>query len=330
MKRIAVIMGGPSSEHEISLSSGKKVMSALADREPIEVVVSKQGVWSIGGEKAASLGAAIDRLASSADVCFLALHGQFGEDGTIQGLLEVAGLPYTGSGVMASALAMDKVRTKLVYRDRGIPTPEFEPVTRARWAEERSAVVSAVTSRLGYPCVVKPGRAGSSVGVSFPKDTASLEKSLDVLMESNTLGLVETCVKGREFTCGILQIDRERKTMALPVTEIIPDARYAYFDYEAKYTPGATREITPADLPRPVFEKIQQLALSAHRWLDCRDFSRTDVMLDAGGQPFVLETNTIPGLTPTSLLPQAAEVAGYDYRALVDILIDNALARAPR
>jgi D-alanine-D-alanine ligase len=256
------------------------------------------------------------------------MHGPFGEDGTVQGLLDAVGLPYTGSGVLGSALAMDKVRAKLVYRALGLPTPESESIDRLRWRDRRAEVVAAA-ERLGYPCVVKPARSGSSVGVSFPGSAAELASSLDALLKAEEHALAEKKIEGRELTCGILEIAREQRVFALPVTEIKPNPeKYAYFDYEAKYTPGASLEITPAEIPPSLTQQIQTLALAAHRALDCRDFSRTDVLVGGDGQPVLLETNTIPGLTPTSLLPQAAKVAGYDFPRLISILIDNAIIRA--
>lgn len=325
--RIAVLMGGRSSEHDISLSSGRQVISVLADRAPLEVVIGRDGGWRVGGEPIASVGAALETLRQRADVVFLALHGPGGEDGVIQGCLETVGLPYTGSGVLGSALAMDKPRTKLMYTTAGIPTPPFQVVTRHRWREAQGEVLEGLERRFGFPCVLKRAREGSSYGISFPGDAAAAAEVFEHYFERETTVLAEKKVKGREFTCAVLEIARESRTVALPVTEIIPGDKYAFFDLEAKYTPGATREITPADIPDELRDRIQAHALAAHEALDLRDMSRSDVLVDDTGNPFLLETNTIPGFTPTSLLPQAAAVFGYDFRALVEVLIDNALRR---
>jgi D-alanine-D-alanine ligase len=327
--RIAVFMGGRSSEHEISLKSGTKVLDALRDRRPLKVLLTRSGPWEVGGERPLTLGAAIDLVTAQADVAFLALHGENGEDGTIQGLLDTVGLPYTGSGVLGSALAMDKVRAKLVYRAQQLPTADFEAISRTRWKRARDDLSGAGLARLGTPCVIKPACAGSSVGVSFPKDGVAFAAAIDALFEKATIDLViaERFIRGREFTCGVVSIDREERCFALPVTEIIPDARFEFFDYEAKYTLGASREITPAPIGAPLAAQIQSLALEAHLALGCRDFSRTDVRIDEAEHPFLLETNTIPGMTATSLLPQAAAVVGYSFEQLVDIALENALLR---
>lgn len=324
---IAVIMGGPSSEHDISLASGRQVVDALAGESVLAVLIGKDGTWHLDGVPAESTGAAVDALKRQVDVAFLALHGPFGEDGTIQGLLDAIGVPYTGSGVLGSALAMDKVRAKLVYRASDLPTPDFEWVDRQRWAAERDAVVQAVL-QLSLPCALKPICSGSSVGMSFPKTAEALIADMEALLTDGEGIVAEKYVDGREFTCGILEIVDEGRTVALPITEIIPGEAYAFFDYEAKYTPGATAEITPADIPEALAAKMQALALRAHRVLACRDFSRTDFLVGADGEPTILETNTIPGLTAQSLLPQAAAAAGYDFGALVRLLLKAALSRA--
>lgn len=320
-QRVAVLMGGPSSEHDVSLKSGAQIATSLRARWPlVEVVIGRDGRWSLDGE-ACSLGGALDRLAESSDVVFPALHGPFGEDGTVQALLDTLMLPYVGSGVAASALAMDKARAKRIYQAAGLPTPAFAHLCPGEDGEARSAVEAC------FPCVVKPSASGSSFGVSFPKD---VEEATSAIVEHLRFGrevVVERVVQGRELTCGIL--DFEVGPRALPVTEIIPSDGYAFFDYEAKYTPGATNEVTPAQIPDPLRDEIQFLALRAHRALGCRDLSRTDVMLDEG-RPSLLETNTLPGFTQTSLLPQAAAAHGMSFDELVDHLLGRALSHIPR
>ncbi len=319
-QRIAVLMGGPSSEHDISLVSGAQVAEALASRwDVVQVRIDRDRGWCFGETKM-SVGAALDRLGDVADVVFPALHGQFGEDGTVQALLEAKGLPYVGSRVAASALAMDKARTKHIYLSAGLPTPAFAALSPG----DESRIADEV--RLTFPCVVKPASAGSSVGVSFPSDPAEAEGCVRAHLAAGVSVVVESAVRGREFTCGVLETDTG--PTALPVTEIIPEAGHAFFDYEAKYTPGASREVVPAEVSSALAEQIAQLALSAHRALGCRDLSRSDVMLD-GGKPLLLETNTLPGFTPISLFPQAAVAAGWTFVGLVDHLAHRALARGP-
>lgn len=327
-KRIAVVMGGRSSEHEVSLRSGEQVMRALVDEAPIRVVIGKDGGWTVDGT-ALSLGAAVDRLTAEADVVFLALHGAFGEDGTIQGLFELAGLPYTGSGVVGSALAMDKVRAKLVYRSVGLPTPPSCTLARRTWTSQREALIEVVVRDIGFPCALKVARSGSSVGMYFPASQEAFVELADKVMAATDLALVEKFVKGRELTCGVIEDPATGEVQALPATEIVPDAsKYTFFDYEAKYTPGATQEITPARISDALMREVQALAVGAHLAVDARDFSRTDFMIDEAGRPWILETNTIPGLTAQSLLPQAAAVAGMAFPVLVRRMIALARARA--
>lgn len=319
--RVAVLMGGPSSEHDVSMKSGRQVLGALPGAT--EVRIERDGAWRVAGERHSQIGAAIDALKAVADVVFVAMHGPFGEDGTVQGLLEASGLAYTGSGVAASSLAMDKVRTKLVYRGAGLPTPDFE-VLRPRGY--RPELVRAVAGRIGLPAVVKPACNGSSFGVSFPKDEPALTAAVTAHVEQGQDVLVERLVKGRELTCGVLE-GEDGGLEALPVTEIVPDARYEFFDYEAKYTPGATDEITPARIDEPLRDRVQALARAAHELLGCRDMSRTDFLVGPDGAPLLIETNTIPGFTPTSLLPQAAAAAGLSFEALVARLVGAAARR---
>lgn len=322
MPRIAVVMGGPSDEHDVSLESGSQVLAALESRTPLAVVVQRDGVWTIDGEIARSTGAALERLAREVDVVFVALHGPFGEDGTVQALFDAIHLPYTGSGVAGSALAMDKARAKFVYVAREIPTPRFATVLRGEeWDVEK------IEACCDYPCVVKPNANGSSFGVSFPADRAALVAAIEAHVSAGREVLIERRVVGRELTCGVLEMDGQ--LVAMPVTEIIPDSKYSFFDYEAKYTPGATAEITPAKIDDALRDRVQALARAAHRALGCRDFSRTDVMVDPDRGPVVLETNTVPGLTRQSLFPQAAAAHGIPFPRLVEILVANALQRAP-
>lgn len=324
--RIAVLMGGPSSEHDISLRSGEQVLAALGERA-LAVVIQKDTKWSINGAEPASIGEALDGLKSIVDAVFVALHGPFGEDGTVQGALDAVGIPYTGSGVLGSSLAMDKVRAKDVYRANDLPVAASVAITNIAWADSKENLLAKIESEISFPCVLKPAASGSSFGVSFPKSVSALSDEVEILIKAQVeLMLVEKRIVGREFSCGVLDVNERAE--ALPVIEIIPDPeRFEYFDFEAKYTPGATQEITPAEISEELTKTIQDLSVRAHQVLDCRDFSRTDFMLDADGSALLLETNTIPGLTAESLLPKSAKVAGYTFDKLVRLLIENALRR---
>ncbi len=321
--RIAVLMGGPASEHDISVKSGTQVLKVLQGTSAFGVLLQRSGRWVIDGQPQESLGTALDSLKAKTDVVFSVLHGPFGEDGTAQGVLETAQLPYVGSAVMASALAMDKVRTKRIYQSHGLPTATFAEFHRDSFSE---ASFREQLADFTFPVVLKPSENGSSVGVSFPKSIEEASKSTQELFQDSSLVMVEQFIKGREFTCGILE-ELDGTAKALPVTEIVPGEGYEFFDYEAKYKPGATAEITPAVVDDQYREQMQALSLKAHQALGCRDMSRTDFMMDQAEQLYLLETNTLPGFTETSLLPQAAKEAGRGFKELVLHLAQKAYQR---
>jgi D-alanine-D-alanine ligase len=255
---------------------------------------------------------------SRIDVAFLALHGPYGEDGTIQGLLEILGLPYVGSGVLASALAMDKAMAKTVLFADGIPVPRGLVFERG---SEEEAVLHRAAALL--PAVVKPARQGSSIGLSLVTEAATLRAALGEAFAHDDRVLVEERVVGRELTVGVIG---NRELTALPVVEII--CQQGLFDYGAKYDPARSEEICPARLPPPVAAAAQALARRAHRALGCRGLSRTDMILAPGGLA-VLEVNTLPGMTVNSLLPKAARAAGIPFGDLLDRLLQLALEREP-
>ena len=323
--KIAVLMGGPSAEHDVSRDSGRRVYEALHRHERLEVVIGRDGAWRIDGQQPSSFGAAMDRLARDVDVVFVALHGPYGEDGTVQGLLESFGIAYTGSGVAASSLAMDKLRTKLMYRASNLPTPDFAVVRDSGDSATVAAALDDAAAHLGLPMAVKPNANGSSVGVSFPENFGALARAVETIGSAGDVVLLERLVVGRELTCGVL--DARGKPEALPVTEIIPGKDHKFFDYAAKYKPGGTREITPAPIPDALRKMVQSHAVKAHQVLGCRDMSRTDFVIDTEREPLLLETNTVPGFTETSLLPQAAASAGLDLAQLVELLVEAAHRR---
>ncbi len=299
---LALIAGGISSEREVSLNSGNQVYEAL-DKEKYDI-------------RRYDPKTDLNRLVADADqidAALIILHGPYGEDGTVQGLLDLLDIPYQGSGVLGSALAMNKLVSKQLYEKAGLPVPPYVVVHKGSPGEADS-----IEQRLGLPLVVKPVAAGSSIGMSIVQNTPDLPPALDRAFEHNDTVIVEAYIKGTELTCGVLGND---SLEALPVIEIIPDAEHDFFDYEAKYTAGITREICPARISDTLTETAQTYAKMAHQALYCEGYSRTDIMLKET-EMFILETNTIPGMTKTSLLPQAAEAAGYPFSVLLDRLIE--------
>lgn len=295
MKRVAVLLGGISNEREISLKSGRQIISHLDPKKyRVKAYDPKNQLMRL----------IKDIKAGKIDVVFNALHGKGGEDGTVQGLLDWLGVPYTGSGVLASALAMDKAKTKLLYREHGIPTPPSLVIERFDKLQIRRT--------LGSNIVIKPNADGSSVGVSVNPPQSRWKKLVEARIKSEGSCMVEVFRAGRELTVGILG------TEALPVVEIRP--KNMFFDFEAKYTPGMSIELCPAPIPSSITKKAQELGLRAHNALGCRGYSRTDMIWGPRGLE-VLETNTLPGMTETSLLPLAAKSAGIPFPKLLDRMI---------
>ena len=337
--RVIVLLGGDSPERDVSKVSGKAVAQAL-QRQGHEVLAidtagpsagqaidfeARQPV--VGGEPpstalvpASEAIRAVERIGAHAfgdlDVVFVALHGGKGEDGTIQALLEFTGIPYTGSGVLASSIAMDKETAKRVFRDLGVPTPRgFAAAVNAPIEE----IAARVESACGYPCVVKPNSQGSSVGVSIVQRPDQLRGAIAAGAAFDSRLLFEEFIPGREMTVAILE-DR-----ALPVVEILPES--GVYDYRSKYTPGSSRYQVPADIPADVATALQAHALRCFHGLKCRDFARIDFRLSPANEPYCLEVNTIPGMTPTSLVPKAAKAAGMEFDEIVDRLVRMAAAR---
>ena len=332
-RRLAVLMGGRSSEHEVSLASARAVIDAL-DRERYEVIpvlIAEDGGWSVDGAPVAVVPAAGGAPALAAldggpalplDAVFPVLHGPFGEDGTVQGALEVAGVPYVGAGVAASAVAMDKALFKVFLRDAGIPTPEHCVVTAAEWERRPDDVRRRVAERVGYPAFCKPARLGSSVGISPVPGEAALAASLGLAFVHDPKALVERAVTGREVEVGVLG---EEDPIVSPVGEITYDGDW--YDYETKYVPGRTRVAVPADLPAPVAERARELALRAFGAVDCAGLARVDFFVE-GDRVLLSELNTMPGFTPTSVYARLMEAGGIAYADLVDRLVELGIARS--
>jgi D-alanine-D-alanine ligase len=305
--RVALLAGGKSAEREVSLNSGEQVFRVL-DKERYEVLR-----YDPSDD--------LPRLAKDAaniDVALIILHGRLGEDGTIQGFLDLLNIPYQGSGVLGSALAMNKIISKQLYTQAGLPVAPFVVVDKIG-----SDQTSKVVDQLGLPVVVKPEHEGSSIGLSIVRSPDQLSKAFEEAWRFDRRCLVEKFIRGVEITGGVLG---NNSLQALPLVEIIPGANHEFFDYSAKYTPGASDEICPARLSQELTSRAQDYAMRAHRALYCKGYSRTD-MIVSGSEIFVLETNTIPGMTQTSLLPQAAAAAGISFSALLDRLIDLALEK---
>ena len=304
-KTVALLSGGISSEREVSLNSGNQVFDAL-DKDKYQVVRydPKTDIARLVAD------------AGAIDVALVILHGPYGEDGTVQGLLDLLGIPYQGAGVLGSAAAMNKLAAKRLYAQCGLPQPSYVVV------EDKSGFdPEACLAAIGLPLVVKPVAAGSRVGMTIVRDAAALKPAVEAAFEFDRQVLVEAFIDGVEVTGGVIGND---SVEALPLIEIIPGEGHEFFDYAAKYTPGATEEICPARIDEAMTEKAQRYAVQAHKALFCRGYSRTDMILK-DGELYVLETNTIPGMTQTSLFPQAAAAAGLDFTRLLDRLIELAL-----
>jgi D-alanine-D-alanine ligase len=292
-KNIAVLMGGLSAEREVSLRTGQAISRALQSRGYRVTDID------VGRALPAQLAEA------RAEVAFIALHGRFGEDGTVQGLLEMLGIPYTGSGVLASALAMDKVATKKMLRYHGLPTPAFAVFRRG---DERQGELPP------FPLVVKPAREGSTIGISVAHDQQQLERGLEQAFCHDALVLAEQFVSGDEVTVSVLN------GQVLPIIQVVP--KKGFYDYQAKYTPGQTEYLLPAPLSSGLYRAVQQAAVDVFRAVGCAGAARVDFMID-GEDYQCLEVNTIPGMTETSLLPKAAKAAGLSFEDLVQRMLEG-------
>lgn len=314
MSRVAVIMGGLSGEREVSLRSGEAVSRALRElgHQVEEVDVDHRVVEQLAGIK------------GRVDAAFVTLHGRLGEDGTVQALLELLEIPYTGSGVMASALAMNKSMAKKVFRASAIPVAEDREITAAEVAGAGlSRVAEGLAVDLGFPCIVKPNGEGSTLGTGRARNLEELEAALQAALAYDDLVLVERFIEGREMTVGLIGDAPE----VLPVLEIV--ASKGYYDYECKYTKGMTEYLVPAPIPDALAGELQRMALRAHRALGCEGVSRVDFMVQ-GEDIFCLEVNTIPGMTELSLVPKAAAAAGYTFADLVETILRTARLKIRR
>ncbi|HEX6349428.1 MAG TPA: D-alanine--D-alanine ligase [Candidatus Dormibacteraeota bacterium] len=306
--RVAVLAGGRSAEREVSQRSGAEVRSALETRgHEVETVDLDGGTW--------------DALRDGGfDCVFVALHGRLGEDGTVQGMCELLGLPYTGSGVLASSLCIDKSRTNQLLAAAGLPVPDFEEWDAAEGVE--AGTVERLVKTYGLPLAVKPVREGSTIGYTKARDADELASALVLAGRYDRRVLVQRFVAGTEITVGVL---------AAPELQVLPTLEITYenenYDYDAKYTEGRSHHIIPARIPSAARERAAELSARAFETLGCEGFARVDLIIDVAGEGWLLEVNTVPGLTSLSLFPDAARAAGIEFPELCERLVQHALAR---
>ncbi|HKC04833.1 MAG TPA: D-alanine--D-alanine ligase family protein [Patescibacteria group bacterium] len=339
--KVLLLMGGKSSEHDVSIASGTEIVKNLDPKKyhVLPVVISRDGSkWKLTDkssllklkdiisnkvksseitlQSAKPIGGINSFSKSPVDVVFIAIHGPYGEDGTVQGMLELAGIKYTGSGVLASAIGMDKIIFRKLMAQEKIPVPKYVVVKRG----ENFKHIHKVLKRASY--FVKPHDQGSSVGASIVRKQKDLGNALKLAHRFSKLALVDEYIKGIEVTCGVLGND---KPFALPLVEIVP--KNDFFDYESKYAQSGTDEIVPARINKKLTVKIQNLAIQVYKAIGARGFGRVDFILNKGKDPYVLEINTIPGLTSASLLPKGAKEQGITYPELLDRVIKYALEK---
>jgi D-alanine-D-alanine ligase len=343
--RLGVIFGGRSGEHEVSVVSAEHVMAAV-DRSRFEVVpigVTKSGAWLTPEETRAQMNApsppfkkalTVDHgegllgrpqalsVLSEIDVAFPLIHGPSGEEGTLQGLLELARVAYAGAGVAASATGLDKALMKALLHDAGLPVIDWLVVTRSRWERDSRSLASTIEEALSYPCFVKPANGGSSVGITKAKSREDLTDGIAEAFRFDRKLIVEKGVEPREIECAVLGNDEPE---ASPLGEIICEREF--YDYEAKYLDSSTTLVAPAQLPEETASRIRAMAVDAYRAIDCCGMSRVDFFLTPKGDVFVEELNTIPGFTPGSMYPRLWQVAGVSYPDLISRLVDLGLER---
>ncbi len=305
LKKVGVLMGGVSNERDISIISGQNVLSAL----------QRLGYQAVGIDVKGNLPAKIAE--QGIDSAFIALHGPGGEDGTIQGFLEYLRIPYTGSGVVASAIGIDKMAAKRILIAEGIPTPRFMNIDPH---ESLVRECDKIRDSFGLPAVVKPNNDGSSLGVRIVNDSDFLLRAVQELKNQYDSFFAEEYIKGKELTVGVLGTGP--KAYSLPVLEL--ETKLRFYDYEAKYTKGMTEFIIPAEISAELEKRVQNISVKIHRLFGCRDFSRVDFMIDEDGNPYVIEINTIPGFTNLSDLPAEARAAGMTFDQLIQTIMESA------
>ena len=327
--KVALLVGGTSPERAVSKMSGKGVLGALRTLQyPTKIIDPAYGLNQPRDEEKFFLeedfaelsnrnciDAINSNLLDDVDVVFSALHGKWAEDGTIQSLLELRGLKYTGSKVLASALAMDKEMSKVIFRQAGVQTADWFTVGSVNF--ESKKIIDKIDNEMGFPCIIKPNDQGSTVGLKLVKDESEVEDGVKVALQFSTKALIEKYIPGRELTVAILINE------ALPVLEIVPKS--GLYDYHSKYTSGMSEYIVPAKIPDETAKKAQKLALTAFQSLSCEGYARVDFRLSNQNELYCLEVNTLPGMTPLSLVPKAAKAVGISFEELIKRIIEQAL-----
>ncbi len=330
-RTVAVVFGGRSGEHEVSKLSAQNVIAGLkqAGFSVIPIFIDKNGCWHINGREVvlySASGAGLHDKTSqkpiAVDIFFPVLHGTYGEDGAIQGLFEMAGVPYVGAGVLGSAIGMDKEAQKQLYLFHGIPTPYFAAIRAAEWSSRRNEVIRRVAQDIGYPCFVKPANLGSSVGVSKIKSGKELSQAIANALEYDTKVLVEKCVKGREIMCGVM--GNEAPKVSLP-GEVIP--KREFYDYIAKYVADDTEYKVAIPLPKSLQSRMMRLTADVFRATFCEGYARVDFFLGADNGLSVVEINTIPGFTNHSMFPRLWEASGISLPGVVQELVNLGMNR---
>ncbi|MDX1535731.1 MAG: D-alanine--D-alanine ligase [Candidatus Spechtbacterales bacterium] len=320
---VAVLAGGPSEdEHEVSLATSKQVLANLDSSKftPVHVVISKDGNWSIPREE----------LKEKADIVFVALHGLYGEDGTVQQELEEMNISYTGSAPQPSALAMDKNASLAVLRDNGFDVPETIYATREDWEDKkRESFLEDALGDLSFPVVIKPNKSGSSAGIFIVENKNDALEAFRNIFATYPDCITQPYIRGREMTCGVLDDGDNSSALALIPTEIIPSLG-DFFDYDSKYKKGGAKEITPAQLDKETLASLRNLSKKAHKVLGCSGMSRADFILSEDGISYILEVNTIPGMTETSLLPQGAVAMGISFSDMLERIIKAGIYRCQK
>ena len=352
--RLAILYGGRSAEHEVSVVSARSMMAAIdrAKYDVVPIAITKQGRWllpsktpdqlearqgSLPGTGEEGTAVALTREGEEAslrpldggaglgsvDVVFPVLHGPYGEDGTVQGLLELAGVPYVGAGVLASALGMDKEMQKQLFQSRGLRVVPHIHVHVEDWRRSPDSVVEFAEGEIGFPCFTKPANLGSSVGITKCRNVDDLREGLDTALSFDRKALVEKAVAGRELECAVLGNDEPEASI---VGEVVP--HHEFYDFQAKYLEEGSELRIPAPIPEPVAEEVRRLAVEAFRAIDCSGMARVDFFYeDDSGALYINEVNTIPGFTPISMYPKLWEASGVPYAKLIDRLVELAVER---
>ena len=314
IKKVAILVGGPSLEYEVSLESGENVLNNLLQDKYAgqKILIDQNGNWEVSPEV----------ISKNFSLAFIAMHGKYGEDGTVQRILEEHKIPYTGSSPTVSALAMNKFLSLRVFKSAGLNVPFTILLHKTHWQKNAEYILKNIFLQIKKPWVIKPNNSGSSLGVKIVSQEEELKEHLNFLFQEFNEVLVQEFILGKEVTCGVVDFGHYSSAFPLLPTEIIPLQR-DFFDFQAKYDPNYHLEITPARLPWPYLQEIRKIALFVHRLIQARHFSRTDMIIGQDKKIYVLEINTIPGLTKNSLLPQEAEKFNLPFAQLLDMILKS-------